>query len=381
MRQQTTPLLEELVLQWNTSPEDGTPLSIVESTPPQIPVGRLTFEQNSVLQASLLSSIHAFSRLTRLKLVGSGHTLQTILERLHTPSLTILEVEMVRDWRIQWRASFDEAIPNLRGLRLDAPDEDEVMDDDEEVWASPEILRPSTVKWDSVLALHQRSIFFNMDFYDFDRPFLNDAPSYASAHLRDPVPLIQWLVESLRFFAAADGFAYFAVDLYHLSLTDLTTILKAINLIDLSGARMQLSVMFPSDATPLISHLLPHNTFKLSVLPPFECFLDPLLIPACIRSLPNLTHLDINLDIFGVDRCTAATYSFQSTAEEEIIEAHLEISHSGEPLWNIIIFNSVTRTDIETNDPGDKLVDFEMEVGEWFQLSTSLKLLEISFHQ
>jgi hypothetical protein len=259
------------------------------------------------------------------------------------------------------------------------------MFDDEGDEESEEILPPSNVMWDNVLTLQQRSIFFDIHYYDPGSPFLDYAPSYASSNQLDPVPLIQWHVKSLQFFHAAAGLDSFFVSIGVVSLTDLRTILLAIKPIAFNGFEMQLSLRFPKDAPPSIAYLLPENITELSISPPSYSILDPSVIPGCIHSLPNLEYLNIYLNMSGdefqpCNKCTTARYSFRSlTAGNRITNVHLMISRSSGPVWCVHIWDRPRRRYIDESDPGCEIVDFEIEVKEWLRLSTSLQWLEIYF--
>src|SRR5277367_6733887 len=139
-------------------------------------------------------------------------------------------------------------MPNLAGLRLHIDDEDEdvVMFDSEEDQGSEEKMPPSNVKWDTVLILYRRSIFFEMIMYhDSSNPFLDHAPSYASVHQLDPVLHVQWLVKSIQFFAAKAGMVHFFVIVSSIPLSDLSTILRSIKSMDFRGSWMRLSLSLP----------------------------------------------------------------------------------------------------------------------------------------
>jgi hypothetical protein len=219
---QTIPSLRNLEIRWNFVGNDAD-WDFIESIPPQINLENLTFGLNSTLETSLLNCLNVFGHLRHLILqnkVKSEHSLQNILERLHCPSLVFLEVEMVADWRIQWRESFEESFPNLRGLRLIVDLQDAVMYDHEDDYYSEERLPPSNVMWETILTLQQRSIFFDIHYFEPHSRFLDYAPSYAASHQLDPQPLIQWHVKSLMFFRAMEGCDYFFVNLNAPQFTD-----------------------------------------------------------------------------------------------------------------------------------------------------------------
>src|SRR5215471_12861684 len=237
---QTMPSLRNLEIRWNFVGNDAD-LKFIKSIPPSIYLENLTFGVNSVFETSLLSCLNAFGRLKHLTLKNerkSEYTLQNILELLHCPSLVFLEVEMVTDWRIQWRESFDKCFPNLRGLRLKVDWQDSVMYD-QDIY-SEERLPPSNVMWETVLTLHRRSIFFDIHFYDPDCPFLDYAPSYATSHQLVPGSLIEWHIKSLMFFRAMEGCNYFFVNIKAPQFTDLKIILETIINIDFQGFKMQM---------------------------------------------------------------------------------------------------------------------------------------------
>jgi hypothetical protein len=80
-----------------------------------------------------------------------------MLERLHAPSLELLEVSEIRNWRIQWRASFEDALPNLRALKID------VVWDDSGRYGNRDKL--SEDEWDTLVTMYRRSIFLWNDHY------------------------------------------------------------------------------------------------------------------------------------------------------------------------------------------------------------------------
>ena len=384
---QTIPSLRNLEIRWNFVGNDAD-LRFVESIPPKTNLEKLTFGLNSTIETSFLNCLNAFGHLKHLKLQNdtkSEHALQIILEQIHCPSLVFLEVERVTDWRIQWRESFEESFPNLRGLRLKVDWEDAVMYDHEGGYYNDEKLPPSNVMWETILTLQRRYIFFDIHYYESDSPFLDYAPSFAASHQMDPRPLIQWYVKSLMFFRAMEGCDYLFVNTKPPHFTDLKTILEAIVCIDFLGFKMQLSLKLPHGTTPLIAQLLPTNVFELSISPPSKGVLDSAVIPACIRSLPILEYLDVYINMSRhtfqpFNSCTTAKYSFRSPpANREIARAQFKISRSRDPIWDIQFWNIPRRSINIEHNCGTNMVEFEKEVEEWFQLSSSMKMLEIYF--
>jgi hypothetical protein len=380
---QMTATLKKLELQWDDTVEINAYSEILESIP-QSRVEGLTFGLRPAFEFRTLSSRRVFSGLTFLYLrneAKSEYTLQTILDQLHAPSLEFLEVENVTDWRIQWRESFDDAIPNLRGLRLRVKewDEDVEMFDSEEDRKSEEKMPPSSVKWNTVLTLYRRSIFFDIFYHEDWSPFLDYAPSYASAHQLDPVLLVQWLVKSLEFFRAKEGTDYVFVHVGDIPLSHLSTILRSMKSMNFrTRSKMQLSLNLPYGTTTSIADLLPDSIVELTIVPPFDGFLDPSVVPECIRSLPNLEYLDIWINASKPDfqprnGCTAATCFFGSLVRGRV---YLKATRGSDPVWS----HSWHGPYIDKHDLGD-VVDLEMEVKEWFRLSASLKSSHFGFEE
>ena len=385
---QSPPSLAKLELRWGGNLETNAYSEFFDSIPPQSRVEALESGLRSAFATRMLSSLHAFDGLAFLKLRNEtmpGYlNLQTILQVLHAPSLEILEVENVIDWRIQWQKSFEDTIPNLRGLSLyiEGYEDDVMFGDEDDIWAGAN-MPPTDIKWDTVLTLYQRSIFFEISYRKCDlNPLLNYAPFYASAHQLDPVPLIQWQVKCSQFFLAKDG----RDDLYlHVGvrLVDLSTILSAIKSMDFGVWTIHLALDLPEDTTPSIAHLLHKNVFQLSITPPWMCVLDPSVVPACIRSLPNLEYLDVHIEVTNkfqpLRRCTTATCSFRAVpGGQKISGVQLHFSRGKDLEWDIVIFDEPCGWYVDKHDPGD-VVDFEMETREWFQLSTSMKSLNFWF--
>jgi hypothetical protein len=388
---QMTSSLKDLELRWewyHTDETNDAYSELLESIP-QSCVDRLTFALMPALEFRILSSRGVFGGLTFLYLrncAASKYPLQTILDQLHAPSLEILDVEHLTDWRIQWRESFDDTMPNLVGLRLHIKEEDEdvMMFDSGEDYESEEKMVPSNVKWDTVLTLYRRSIFFQMILYhDSSNLFLNHTPSYASPHQLDPVPLVQWLVKSEQFFPAKAGMDHFFLKVSEIPLSDLSTILRSTKLMDFRGSWMRLSLDLLFDTTNSIADLLPDNIVELMIRLPFDGFLDPSVVPECVRSLPKLEYLAIYTDVPGPDfqprnGCTAATCSFSPLVRGvSVYGVHCKVSRGTDPAWSHGGWLPLEQ-DIDKHDLGD-VDDFEMEIKEWFRLNTSLKLLDICF--
>jgi hypothetical protein len=378
MWMQMTTSLKKLVLRWDNTVEINAYSEILESIPQSIE--ELIFELRPAFEFRTLNSRRVFGGLRYLYLrneAKSEYTLQTILDQLHCPSLEVLEVANVTDWRIQWRDSFDDAIPNLGGLELHIKDwEGREMFDGEEDQMSEEQMPPSSVMWNTVLTLYRRSIFFDISYYNPDSPFLDYAPSYASAHRLDPVPLVQWLVRSLQFFRAKKGIDYFFVGLGDISLSDLSIFLRSMKPMNFRGSKMQLALNLPYGTTTAIAALLPDNISQLSISLRFDGFLDPSVVPECIRSLPNLKHLQIWINVSKDDfqprsGCTAATCFLGGMS---IMGVQFGVTRGSDPVWNHVRHQRY----IDKHDLGD-VVDFEMEVKEWFRLSASLESVEFGF--
>lgn len=376
--------LEKLDLQGPCTVENAYS-EILESIH-QSRVKELTFGLMPTLEFCNLSSRGVFSGLTFLHLrIGrkSEYTLQTILDQLHAPALEILEVDNISDWRIQWPESFEEAIPNLRGLRLHMSGwEDDVMfDSPPPDLDSEQRIPPSSVMWNTALTLYRRYIFFDIFYCDPVCPFLDYAPSYASAHQLDPVPLVQWLIKSFQFFSGKDGGKYIHMKVGDVPLTDLSTILSSMKSMDFGRFEMIISLDLPHGTPTSIADLLPHNIYDLSIRPPFEGFLDPSVVPECIRSLPNLEHVNISLNVWWPDfelrnGCTAASCSFRTIPRH--LTAYLEVIRGSKTAWYENLCDR--QHTIDKHDLGD-VADFEMEVKEWFQLSASLKSVVFDFHE
>ena len=384
MWMQMTSSLKELELLWDNTIEINAYSELFESIP-QSCVEGLTFGLMPGFEFRMMSSRRVFSGLRFLHLricAMPKYTLQTILDQLHAPSLEILEVEYLTDWRIQWRELFDDTMPNLAGLRLRIREWEEgvVMFDSEEDHEREEKMPPSNVKWDTVLTLYRRSLFFEIFYDDSSSPFLDHAPSYASAHQLDPVLLVQWLVKSEQFFLTKLGVDDVFVNISEIPFSDLSTILRSIKSMDFRCSKMDLRLHLPVGTTSSIADLLPNNIVDLTISPPFVGFLDPSVVPECIRSLPKLQHLGIYIHVSKPDfqprnGCTAATCSFPPLVRGmSIFGVQLKAARGSDPVWR----HGWHQRDIDKHDLGD-VDDFEREVKEWFRLSRSLESLDICF--
>ena len=166
------------------------------------------------------------------------------------------------------------------------------------------------------MTLYQPSIFFDICYwYKPSNPFLDYAPSYASAHQLGPVLFVQWLANSLQFFCANDGIDYLCVTVGDIPLSNLLTILHSMKSMDFQS-KMNMTLHLPYNAPALIAGLLPDDIFSLLIGLPFDGFLDPSIVPECIRSLSNLEHLEvwINTSPFSwkvCNGCTTVTCSFR----------------------------------------------------------------------
>ena len=230
------------------------------------------------------------------------------------------------------------------------------------------------------MTLYRRSIYFDIHYnWNYHYPFLDYAPSYASRHGLDPASLIQWQVKSLQLFRAKSGCDYIFVKLAEIPFNELLMILQSMKSLDFCGSGMQLSLDLPLETTVSIADILPDNIFELSIQPPPGGFLDPSVVPACIRSLPNLEYLDVYLtasgsDLKPVNGCTAATCSFQSPQTGlERSSTDMKVSREGAPVWRISLLDRRTWRLTKTHDPGKQVSDFERDIIGWFGVSISLK--------
>jgi hypothetical protein len=187
-----------------------------------------------------------------------------------------------------------------------------------------------------------------------------------------------------------EDFDYVFIRVGPVASTDLTTILRGIQSTELrAGFPMYLSFDLPTGTTPSIAHLLHHAVSDLSLYyREFDAAVDPSFIPACIRSLPNLKHLEVAIRLsadFSVpfNRCTAATYSFASLIATYgnllVREIYLNVSRSGDPVWTRMLSFFEPRDTPRDIYPGDGVAEMEIEVQEWFHLSTSLQTLSFDF--
>ena len=385
--QATPPSLQSLELKWEPN-ERGTDtdskfLELIPH-PSREDFRELTFPFGSAGEGSILSFLYAFRCLRSLNLRVShnnsspSHSLQAILEQLHAPSLENLQVNGIGDWRVQWRPSFEETLRNLRSLRLDIDEEDDVMYDDGETPPRDEVVPPpGNVKWDTFVTLYQRSILFWITYTGsyISQPYLETALPYAKIHGLDPIPFIQWHINSMRMLYGSD------LTISLVPLDDLTTILRATKSIDFR--KLSLSLFFPSGTTPSIAHLLPNSVTALAIHLPHDCLLDPSVIPSCILSLPKLDSLHIFLNLSRDDfqptsRFTAATCCFPSYPAGKFVAASFSIPSRWQRGWDAI-FDGNIGAHVKKVDPGNEVLDFETEIREWFQLSTSLQNFRIFF--
>jgi len=166
-------------------------------------------------------------------------------------------------------------------------------------------------------------------------------------------------------------------------LDDLTTILRATKSIDIR--KLSLNLFFPSGTTPSIAHLLPNSVTALAINLPPDCVLEPSVIPSCILSLPKLDSLQIFLKLSRpgfqpTSRFTAATCCFPSSVAGNIAGTYFRIPSRYQRGWlfNFPVF-SMWSPYVKSVDLGNEVIDFETEIREWYQLSTSLKKLQILF--
>jgi hypothetical protein len=248
---------------------------------------------------------------------------------------------------------------------------------------------PSDVMWQSFRTLHQQSIHFEINGWD-NSPFLDLAPSYAASHQSDPVQLIHWHVISREYREYTKGNHVFPITVGVIPLKDLTIILRAINSVGFNLSGMQLSLHFPLDTTPSISNLFPLELTDLTIHLPSVGNLDPSVLPACLRSLPRLKSLHVFLRImrYGYTplcACTHATYSFRSLRNSRPVRlatgVKFTIDRFNDPVWDTVDFTGKPeRLDAEGLELDTENADFKMEVMKWFDLGTSLELVEMTFN-
>jgi hypothetical protein len=399
--QANPPPLECLDLKWqpeydaeiDCKAETYSNLADLIPPPSRDNIRELRFRLNWSVDEFMLSSLYLFRGLCSLKLYASHEdsdfTLQSMLERLHAPSLELLEVSEIRNWRIQWRASFEDALPNLRALKV------KVGWDDSGMYGNGD--KPSEDEWHTLVTMYRRSIFLWNDHYtveDPTDPFLELAPYQARIHGLDPILFVQWRVKSIRMFR---GLQF--ISLGPVPMDDLTIIFRAMKSIDFRQSYQTLGVVFPPGTTPSIAHLLPNaiSINELRITIPSDCHLDPSVVPACIRSLPELCCLRISLSLSEnkfqpSNKCTIATCSFPSLPDVRDLErVELNIaSRSSDPRWEVVIRiherrfidgrqYDYTRSESKQLDRADEIVDFEREVANWFHLSESLDQIDIDF--
>jgi hypothetical protein len=145
---------------------------------------------------------------------------------------------------------------------------------------------------------------------------------------------------------------------------------------------LSLNLFFLSGTTPSIAHLLPNSVTALAINLPPDCVLKPSVIPSCILSLPKLNSLQIFLKLSRDDgqptsRFTAATCCFPSYLAGNVTGASFSIPSRGW-VFKFPVYGMMSPYAYNV-DHGDEVVDFETEIREWFQLSTSLKKLQIVF--
>ena len=382
--------LKLLDLQWNYIDSKADVYSdFMQSIYRPNRVGQIGCSINSRLQPSFLTRLDAFDSLWCLTINNSNppYTLQAIFEQLCVSSLVILDVDNVPDWRIRWRESFKERLPNLQLLVLNRYDNDDVMWDNVQDEEMEGRRPPSDIMWHSFRTLHQQSILFD-DWYN--SPFLDLAPSYAASHQLDPVPLIHWHVMSREYSEYAKGNHAFPITVGVIPLKDLTIILRAISSVGVDLSRMQLSLHLPLDTTPSISNLFPSELTDLSIHLPSFGNLDPSVVPACLRSLPRLKSLHVFLRIsrYGytpLGACTYATHSFRSLRNDRsagVADAvKLTIARSSDPVWETVDFyGKPERLDTEGLKLDIENADFTMEAMKWFDLGRRLELVEMTFN-
>jgi hypothetical protein len=362
---------------------------------PKTQIKRLTLGGEWYLQVYLLGDLYQFRTLTSLKLrlpAPTGCTLQRIFEELYAPVLESLEVERVSDWRLDWRMVAGNAFPKLRGLYITIPitgEDGEMCDTDDDAW-NPERLPLSNIMWNTVLSLQQRNIYFDVSYEgcDDDDPFIEEAPSYAAREQLDPIPLVQWLVKSRIYFRTQRKFQWSFVTVAKIPTVELLTILRAIQPLDIGGHLLHLS-MHLTTLTPLpFARLLPQSLFHLTITP--HC-LDASVIPDCIRSLSNLRILSIcfNAALAATcspnNNCTNARLVFPPVITENrgLNDMYITISRSGESVWYTYVRDE--EGEFEDVDGKFKRItgtypagEFEMEVQGWYELSTSLRRVDIT---
>jgi hypothetical protein len=269
---------------------------------------------------------------------------------------------------------------------------------------------PSAQMWTTFLAFTLRGISFDILLETKESPFLDHLPSVAAHHGLCPVPLILTHVVGRYNFNAAKGSDDFDINIGVVPLPDLMTILHAMTPTEIFESNMHLSLNFPYDTTSSIAQLLTHNIVELSVAvtvpdvipgtPSSALVLDPSVIPACISALPNLGTLRVSLktsasDFQPINTGTVATCSFPFLPEGRFVEKILLQIGQSEPIWELDFSGGegetlsdkrgnkyyVARPIIEQYDLGEGVRDFEMEVKDWFGLSSSLRLVEVEFER
>jgi hypothetical protein len=301
------------------------------------------------------------------------YTLQNILVSLHAPSLEYLEVGGVLDWRIKWRDSFDVALPNLRGLQLWKLELNELsLCVDER--SGRRMRRPGEDSWDGVMALHRRSIYFNITYncstqLDDGDAFTVNAPYYASLQKLNPVPLIRWLFESKKYFATLRNRTFFALIGGCIPTLDRITILNVLKSLDFNeaGRDVGLHLILPSNTLPSIANCLPSAITSLYINPNN---LNPSVVPECIRSLPNLSSVWLYTlirtgegegDLQCSSGCTAAKYVLPSTFVARNLSPSIFVTFLRDdcPDWDIDVDNEATGENSLYKDPGGGVGDFK----------------------
>jgi hypothetical protein len=261
------------------------------------------------------------------------------------------------------------------------------------------------------LAFALRGIFFDVLPETKETPLLDRLPSLAASHGLSPIPLIMCHAAGRRNFSTAKGLDSFDINVGVVPLPDLMTILSAMTPTEIFESDMHLSINLPCDTTSSIAQLFPQNIVELSIAvtvpdvmstaPPSERVgLDPSVIPACISAQPDLDTLRISLktsanDFQPINTGTVATCTFPSFPEGRFVEKILLQIGQSEPIWEVYFSSGegetlsdrrgnkyyVARPTIEQYDLGEGVRDFEMEVRDWFGLSSSLRLVEVEFER
>lgn len=235
---------------------------------------------------------------------------------------------------------------------------------------------------DAVLGWYRRSILFSIRFENDDSTdlFMDFAPQYARIHGLDPIPFIHWRLKSVEMFGRVD----IVINTVRM-IEDLITIFRALNSTALREPLRYLSVALSTGIGSAIAPLIPRSIRDLKFILRDNGILEPSTIPACIRSLPKLHYLDVDVTLSEHDyqpcsRFTVAECYFPSLPIVGILEEmRFQLIRNRDPFWDVYgrYTEGTSDRNIETLDRMDGVLDFEREVRDWFQLSTPLYVLHI----